>query len=90
MADVNEGRLSTEFLSADTPLVRDAAPFVLGGALSLMEKAGGPLGMGVGPAGGVGEVGREPKLKISRTRRSTSESSKSSNEGVRIPLSDAC
>ena len=89
MTDVNVGILS-EFLSPDTPLVRVAVPFALGGALSLMAGTGGPLGMGVTPAGGVGEVGRVPRPKTSRTRTSTSESSKSSNEGVRTPLSDAC
>ena len=36
MTDVNEGILSIEFLSADTPLVRDVASFILGGALSLI------------------------------------------------------
>jgi hypothetical protein len=97
MTEVKEGRELTEEplgSAANPPLARGGAPLAFrwfpdgaGPSLMVSPKPLTPLG---GEVAGVGEVGREPRLKISRIRTSTSVSSKSSKVGVRIPLSEAC
>lgn len=82
--------------AADPPLARGgtgplAFGWLPGGAgLSLMVLFAEPLTPLGGEVAVLGEVGREPRLKTSRIRTSTSPSSKSSKVGVRIPLSEAC
>lgn len=99
MTEAMEGRELTEEplgSAADPPLARGVeAPLAFGGlpggaGLSLMVPFKEPLIPLGREVRGVGEVGRAPRLKMSRIRTSTSASSKSSNVGVRIPLSEAC
>lgn len=99
MTEVMEGIESTEEprgLAADPPLARGPEPPLAfewlppgGAGLSLMVPFEEPL-IPWGEVTEAGEVGREPSLKMFRMITSTCSSSKSSNVGVRIQLSDAC
>lgn len=98
MTEAMEGRESTEEplgSVADPPLARGAeAPLAFGGlpggaGPSLMVPFTELLMPLEGEVAVARDAGREPRLKISRIRTSTSASSKSSNVGVRMPLSEA-